>query len=76
MGEACKQEGAVLECSQLGQHMVRRGVGGPQAVAVSVDGIVRVHVHVHVQGVQGHITRVHGAVGGVHVWGKEEKTTF
>lgn len=57
--------------SQLGQHVVRSGVGGPEAVAVGVDGVVPIHVHVHLQGVKRDITGVHGAVGGIHVWGQE-----
>lgn len=74
--EGCEAGGRRTGLGQLGQHVVRRGVGGPQAVAVGVDGIVPVHVHVHVQGVQGHVARVHGAVGGIHVWEGEGKRTF
>lgn len=52
----------------LGEHVV--GEGRPDAVAVGVHGVVSVHVHVHVDGVQGDVTRVHGAVAGVQLcWG-------
>lgn len=76
MREGCEVGGRRTGLGQLGQHVVCRGVGGPQAIAVGVDGIVPVHVHVHVQGVQGRVARVHGAVGGIHVWGGEGKRTF
>lgn len=36
--------------------------GRSDAVAVGVHGVVPIHVHVHVDGVQGDVTRVHGAV--------------
>lgn len=69
-GKACK-EGAVLGPGHLGQHVVCSGVRGPEAVAVGVDGVVSVHVHVHLQRVKGHVAGVHGAVGGIHIWGRK-----
>lgn len=47
----------------LGEHVVSEGRS--DAVAVGVHGVVPVHVHVHVNGVQRDVTRVHGAVAGV-----------
>lgn len=44
----------------LGEHVVSEGRS--DAVAVGIHGVVAVHVHVHVHGVQGDVTRVHGAV--------------
>lgn len=44
----------------LGEHVVSEGRS--DAVAVGIHGVVPVHVHVHVHGVQGDVTRVHGAV--------------
>lgn len=45
---------------RLGEHVVSEGRS--DTVAVGIHGVVPVHVHVHVDGVQGDVTRVHGAV--------------
>lgn len=49
----------------LGEHVLSEGRS--DAVAVGVHGVVPVHVHVHVDGVQGDVTRVHGAVARVQL---------
>lgn len=58
----------LLLCGRSGEHVV--GEGRADAVAVGVHGVISIHVHVHVDGVQGDVTRVHGAVAGVQLcWG-------
>lgn len=57
----------LLLCGRSGEHMVSEGRA--DAITVGVHGVISIHVHVHVNGVQGDVTRVHGAVAGVHLCG-------
>lgn len=59
------REHLVWGCGGLGEHVVSEGRS--DAVAVGIHGVVPVHVHVHVHGVQGDVTRVHGAVARVQL---------